>query len=196
MSKQPAKLPYAGEKRYKGVNRFVLLALLFGIAVFHGSLSVSFAQKGTAESDWYPMGYAGDTWTGEVTAFDNEQRTLTLTHGSGKNTQTFVASIPDLPYQWRRDARNSRVIDFPYDKNRPVQIYRYVGPGFAASLLPEGAPAEVRVPNPPPSDVINDFAQFKGRKIVVFFTTREREVNGKTMKYNEVWRILVVPVKK
>ena len=142
------------------------------------------------------MGYTGDTWTGEVTAFDNEQRTLTLTHGSGKNTQTFVASIPDLPYQWRRDARNSRVIDFPYDKNRPVQIYRYVGPGFAASLLPEGAPAEVRVPNPPASDVINDFAQFKGRKIVVFYIPREREVNGKAMKYNEVWRILVMPVKK
>jgi len=196
MSKQPAKLPYAGERRDKGVNRFVLLALLFGIAVFHGSLSVSFAQKGTAESHWYHMGYSGDTWTGEVTAFDNEQRTLTLTHGSGKNTQTFVASIPDLPYQWRRDARNSRVIDFPYDKNRPVQIYRYVGPGFAASLLPEGAPAEVRVPNPPASDVINDFAQFKGRKIVVFYIPREREVNGKAMKYNEVWRILVMPVKK
>ena len=27
---------------------------------------VSMAQRGTAELDYYPMGYAGDTWTGEV----------------------------------------------------------------------------------------------------------------------------------
>ena len=196
MSKQQAKLPDAGGKRDQSVDRFVLVVLLFSIAVFCGLPKIAFAQKGTAESDWYPMGYGGDTWTGEVTAFDNEQRALTLTHGSGKNVQTFVASIPNLPYQWRRDARKSRVIDFPYDKNRPVQIYRYVGPGFAASIVPEGAPAEVRVPNPPASDVIDDFAQFKGRTIVVFYTPREREVNGQKVKFNDVWRILVMPAKK
>ena len=29
---------------------------------------VSVAQKGKAEPDYYPLGYSGDTWTGEVTA--------------------------------------------------------------------------------------------------------------------------------
>jgi hypothetical protein len=33
---------------------------------------VSVAQKGKAEPDYYPLGYSGDTWTGEVTAFDKQ----------------------------------------------------------------------------------------------------------------------------
>jgi len=42
---------------------------------------VSVAQKGKAEPDYYPLGYSGDTWTGEVTAFDNKYRTLTFASG-------------------------------------------------------------------------------------------------------------------
>jgi hypothetical protein len=196
MPKQQAKRPCDSKERRPGKALVVVVALLFVLVAFHASSNIAFAQKGTAESDYYPMGYSGDIWTGEVVAFDNEQRTLTLTHSSGKNAQTFVASIPDAPYQWRRDGRNSRVIDFAYDKNVQVQRYKHVGPGFAASVLPEGAQAEVRVPNPPASDVITDFAQFKGRKIVVFYTPREREVNGQKVKYNDVWRIRVIPIKK
>jgi hypothetical protein len=158
----------------------------------------SSSQKGKAEQpEYYPAGYTGNTWTGEVTAVDNDQRTLTLTYASGtKDVQTFVASIPDVPYEWARDSRKSRVLDFPYDKRATVQTFIYVGPGDVATLLPEGAPAKVQRPNPPTSNVITDFAQFMGRRITVYYTARERETNGQTVKYNDVWRIRVIPDKK
>jgi hypothetical protein len=173
-----------------------LIGLLTGLAALHAMSPTVSSQKGKAESDWYPVGYNGDTWTGEVIAFDNGLRTLTISRGSGKNAETFIASIPDAPYQWRRDARKNRVIDFPYDRGATSQHYKYVAEGKAADLVPEGAEGEIRVPNPPASDVITDFAQFKGRKIVVFYTPRVHEVNGQKVKYNDVWRIRVLPDKK
>jgi hypothetical protein len=35
-----------------------------------------------------------------------------------------------------------------------------------------------------------------GRSIVVYYTVRGREVNGQKVKYNDVWRIRVIPKKK
>jgi hypothetical protein len=158
---------------------------------------LSSAQKGPAQQpEYYPVGYSGNTWTGEVTAFDSDRRTLTLTYTNGTDVQTFVASIPDAPYEWARDSRNSRVLDFPYDKRATVQMFIYVGPGFAATIVPDGSPAVVRRPNPPTSNVITDLADFKGRRITVYYTPREREANGGTVKYNDVWRIWVIPGKK
>jgi hypothetical protein len=168
----------------------VALAFLFLCA------GVSWPQKGAAESDYYPVGYSGDTWTGEVTAFDNDRRTLTLTYTSGKNVQTFVASIPNAPYEWAHDVRKSRVLDFPYDKRALFQRFVFVGPGVAASIVPDGSPAEVKRPNPPSENVITDFADFMGRQIIVYYTPREREANGQKVKYNDVWRIRIISGKK
>jgi hypothetical protein len=159
------------------------------------------AQKGKAEAGYYPIGYAGDTWTGEVTAFDDEQRTLTLTHGSGKNAVTFVASIPDSPYEWARDIRKNRVLDFPYDKQAKYQTFKYDGPGFAATILPDSgmgstATGMFQRPNPPDSNRVDGFADFMGRRVTVYYTAREREVDGKKVKYNDVWRVLIWPAKK
>src|SRR5258706_14708595 len=86
------------------------------------------------------MGYSLDTWTGEVTGFDNKDRTLTLTCTNGKEVLTFVASIPDAPYELGRDLHNFRVVDFPYQKDAKIQIFKYEGPGNAATILPSGAP--------------------------------------------------------
>ena len=157
---------------------------------------VSQPQKGTAESDYYPVGYSGDTWTGEVSAFDNNLRTLTLTYAGGKSVQTFVASIPDSPYEWARDGRKSRVLNFAYDKSAKTQRFAYVGPGVAASIVPDGDPGVLQRPNPPAENVISDFADFLGRRITVYYTAREREANGEKVKYNDVWRIRVIPEKK
>jgi hypothetical protein len=160
---------------------------------------VALAQRGKAGPDYYPMGYSGDTWTGEVTALDNEHRTLTLTYGSGKNIQTFVASIPDAPYEWRRDIRNARVLDFPYDKKAKTQMFKYEGSGTAASTLPDsgGNPSGMKVrPNPPDSNRITDLSDFMGRRIIVYYTTREQKVGGNKVKYNDVWRILVLAATK
>lgn len=171
----------------KTIVTLALLVLCAGVAR---------PQKGEAEPDYYPVGYVGVTWTGEVTAIDNDARTLTLTYTSGKNVQTFVASIPDSPYEWTRDMRTSRVLDFPYDKRAKAQRFVFTGTGRAASVVPDGAPGEVTHPNPPAANVITDFAQFMGRSITVYYTVREREVNGQKVKYNDVWRIRVITKKK
>ena len=67
---------------------FVALAFLILCA------GMSVAQQGTAESDYYPMGYNGDTWTGEVTAVNEDTREFTLTYTKGDKTQTFVGILP------------------------------------------------------------------------------------------------------
>ncbi len=163
-------------------------------------VGVSVAQKGKAEPDYYPMGYPGDTWTGQVTAFDNEQRTLTLTHISGKKVLTFVASIPDAPYEWARDIRRSPVLDFPYDKESKYQRFKYVGSGAAADILPDsggmhGDTGMRTRPNPPASNQITDLNEFMGRHIIVYYTARERTVGGQKVKYHDVWRIRVLTAK-
>lgn len=59
--------------------------LLFSHAVF--------AQKGTAESGYYPMNYSGDVWMGVVTAVDEATREFTLTYKKGDKEQTFVGVL-------------------------------------------------------------------------------------------------------
>jgi hypothetical protein len=172
------------------------LFVAFGCLILWAGISV--AQKGKADGDYYPMGYSLDTWTGEVTAFDNKDRTLTLTYTSGKDVVTFLASIPDAPYELGHDLHNFRVVDFPYKKDAKIQIFKYEGSGNAGSLLPKGDLSDgiQRRPSPPASNVISDLEQFKGRHFTVYYTIREREVNGRKEKYNDVWRIRVLDKKK
>ena len=177
--------------------------LLVTLACMAACAAPSFAQKGKAQADYYPLGYPGDTWTGVVTAFDNERRTLTLTHGKDKKAETFVASIPDAPYEWARDVHNIRVLDFPYDKKAKNQVFKFEGPGRAATVMPDtGVSAHiptgtVRRPNPPDENRITDFADFKGRLVTVYYTPRERKTAaGDEEKYNDVWRVRIYAGKK
>jgi hypothetical protein len=178
--------------------------LLAALACAAACAAPSFAQKGKAAGDFYPMGYDGDVWAGEVTAFDNAARTLTLTHRNGKKEQTFVATLPDAPYEWTRDIHNARVLDFPYDKKSKTQVFKYDGPGRAATVMPDsgGVPGAqglsqiLRRPNPPDENRITDLSDFKGRRILVYYTVREREAGGVREKYNDVWRVKVLSGKK
>jgi hypothetical protein len=177
-----------------------LFAALACLAVCAGA---TFGQKGKAGGDFYPLGYPGDVWKGVVTAFDNEHRTLTLTYGKDKKAVAFVASIPDAPYEWAQNIHRARVLDFPYDKKASVQVFKYEGPGHAASMIPDSGVVGVqpingmmRRPNPPDENRITDFADFMGREVVVYYTQRERQVNGATEKYNDVWRVLILGKKK
>ena len=52
------------------------------------------AQKGTAEPDYYPPNYAGETWTGQVTAVDENTREFTLTYKKKDKDETFVGVLP------------------------------------------------------------------------------------------------------
>jgi hypothetical protein len=48
------------------------------------------AQHGEAEPGYYPQAYVGDTWQGNVTAVDDQARTITLTYTKGSKSQTFT----------------------------------------------------------------------------------------------------------
>lgn len=69
--------------------RGVLSAALF-VIVGHVPL---WGQHGTAEAGYYPMGFVGDTWTGVVTAVNDDTREITLTYTKSNRTQTFVGVL-------------------------------------------------------------------------------------------------------
>lgn len=52
-----------------------------------------FGQKGTAEPDYYPSGYSGETWTGTVTVVSEDTREFTLSYKKGQKEQTFVGVL-------------------------------------------------------------------------------------------------------
>lgn len=136
-------------------------------------------------------GIRGEIYTGKVIEFNDEARTMTLAAKDGKNAETFIVAIPDAPYRWAKDMKGNKVVDFPYDKKTTVQIYTYMGWGeFAGDQLPAGVTSDTRrIENPPDTNVMSEFGQFKGRKITVFYTPATRTVNGQKEKYNDVWRI-------
>jgi len=67
------------------------ILLIFVAAVL--SAGVSLAQKGTAEPDYYPQNYSGDTWTGVVTAVNEDTREFTLTYKKKDKEETFVGVL-------------------------------------------------------------------------------------------------------
>lgn len=67
------------------------------------------AQKGVAESDYYPMSYSGDTWTGEVTAVNEDTREFTLTYRNSGKEQTFVGVLAKGYTVKMKDGRNYEV---------------------------------------------------------------------------------------
>ena len=67
-----------------------LLVWLVAIFICNGA---SLAQKGTAEPDYYPMNYTGDTWTGVVTGINEDTREFTLTYKKGDKNETFVGIL-------------------------------------------------------------------------------------------------------
>lgn len=66
----------------------VMIALLFICA------GTSTAQKGVAEPDYYPQGFSGTTWSGEVTSANEDMREFTLTYKKDDKEQTFVGVLP------------------------------------------------------------------------------------------------------
>ncbi|HEY6305475.1 MAG TPA: hypothetical protein VI488_03330 [Candidatus Angelobacter sp.] len=71
------------------------LAKSLAIIMLVLSFSSGLAQQGTAPPGYYPRGYVGDTWTGQITAVDADKREITLTYTGRKGTQNFVAYVPE-----------------------------------------------------------------------------------------------------
>ncbi len=58
-------------------------------------LSRARAQHGSAADGYYPFGYAGDTWSGEVTSTNDDTREITLTYTKGSKTETFTGVLQE-----------------------------------------------------------------------------------------------------
>lgn len=69
----------------------ILLTAMF-LIVFHSAL---WGQHGSAPNGYCPMGYAGDTWTGEIVSTDDTTREITLVYKSEKKSETFTAVLKD-----------------------------------------------------------------------------------------------------
>ena len=83
--------------------------LVFSLALILLCAGISVAQHGTAEPGYYPSGFNGDTWSGEVTAVTEDTREFTLTHTKGTKTQTFVGVLPKGYTVKMKDGRDYEV---------------------------------------------------------------------------------------
>ncbi|HEY6467048.1 MAG TPA: hypothetical protein VIY69_13705 [Candidatus Acidoferrales bacterium] len=69
------------------MSSIILVAFVFNAMVFATFVQ---AQHGEAEPGYYPTAYVGDTWQGNVTAADDQAKTITLTYTKGSKSQVFV----------------------------------------------------------------------------------------------------------
>lgn len=76
-----------------GCKRLFYGAALLFVWLF--SIVPAQAQHGQAEPGYYPIAYIGDTWEGNVTAVDDQAKTITLTYTKGSKNQTFVIKFAD-----------------------------------------------------------------------------------------------------
>jgi hypothetical protein len=83
--------------------------LVLSLALVLLCTGAAVAQHGTAEPDYYPSGFVGDTWSGEVTAVTEDTREFTLTYTKGTNTQTFVGVLPKGYTVKMKDGRDYEV---------------------------------------------------------------------------------------
>jgi len=83
------------------------LIVILGIIIIFASLSPG--QKGTAEPDYYPQNYAGDTWTGIVTDVNEDTREFTLTYQKKDKDETFLGVLPKGYTVKMRDGSNHEI---------------------------------------------------------------------------------------
>jgi len=75
------------------LTRFIVLFRLTCFTVFFAVAGAAFAQHGTAGSGYFPLGYHGDTWTGQVTAVNDATNEITLVYNGSKKSESFVGVL-------------------------------------------------------------------------------------------------------
>lgn len=78
----------SGQRKYAPCILCSTLLLLIFLAANPAN-----AQHGDAEAGYYPGSYVGDTWQGNVTATDDQSRTITLTYVKGSKSQSFTITF-------------------------------------------------------------------------------------------------------
>jgi hypothetical protein len=69
----------------------VLLSMVF-LATLCAGID---GQHGSAPPGYYPVGYSGDIWTGEIVSTDDVTREITLTYTNGKKSETFTGILKE-----------------------------------------------------------------------------------------------------
>lgn len=149
-------------------QKLLIACVLIGLSAVAAT-----AQKGTAESGYYPPSFPQglNTWTGDVTAADEQKREVTLTYTHGNKTQTFVGYIQDSGVESGRDDLGDDVIDVV-----PVK---------------KGSPGKAKEPEPRHLNL----QDLVGRHIKVYYFEREPKIDQTKMRVNVVIRIKVIPKK-
>lgn len=83
--------------------------LLLIIVIIILSTGVVLGQKGTAEPDFYPPNYYGDTWTGIVTTVNEDTREFTLSYKKKDKEEIFVGILPKGYTQKMADGKDREV---------------------------------------------------------------------------------------
>lgn len=141
--------------------------IIFGFLALCSINAVAVAQKGTAPPGFYPQGFNGDTWSGEVTAADEDKREITLTHGQGDKAKTFVAYIPDAGVYTSKGPDNSIIVEIGSIDAKPTKSTTPAAPHMKLSNL-------------------------LARQITVYYINREKkDANGEKIKFQEVFKLIV-----
>jgi hypothetical protein len=69
--------------RYLACSVFLFLA----VGAMH-------AQHGKASTANFPMGYSGDTWTGQLRSVDDATNKITLVYKGPRSTESFIGILP------------------------------------------------------------------------------------------------------
>lgn len=83
----------------------------------------AFAQHGTAENGYYPTGYQGDTWTGEVVSANEQTHEITLLFTKNGKSENFVGIPEDgyLVHEHNGPTRPLKMSDIPI--GRTVKVW-------------------------------------------------------------------------
>ncbi|HZP24815.1 MAG TPA: hypothetical protein VFB04_15310 [Terriglobales bacterium] len=74
---------------------------------------LALAQHGNAPDGYYPPNYSGDTFTGLVTATDDEGQTITLEYSKGKKTEDFTGRFDHACSIPTKDGKPMKPSDIP-----------------------------------------------------------------------------------
>ena len=142
------------------------IRILFSFLVLCLLGAVALAQKGTAPSGFYPPGFHGDIWSGEVTAVDEDKREITLTYGKAEKAKNFVAFIPD------------------------GGVYATKGPD--ETIILEIASIDTKPSKSTPAPPHMKLNTLLARQVTVYYINREKkDANGEKIKIQEVFKLII-----
>ena len=85
-----------------------------------------FGQHGTAHEGYFPIGYSGDTWTGEVVSTNDTTREITLVYTNGKKSETFTGVLKDNFQVKMKDGSMGELIPSSLPKGARITVFYQV----------------------------------------------------------------------